>query len=166
MTVGYDPFQKKIYYGNSDSYLVYVADLKGNHLNSFSVQRKKRKVPAAVKKERFKKLYERFPKDVIDQLYKSVPDEATCFNRIDIINRLIYLFKPYVKSVTPQQEVDIFSPDGKYLYRGVIRVGSDLKIVFSVFENLIIKNNHLYVVVEDKEGAQKVAKYRVVLPTF
>ena len=93
-----------------------------------------------------------------------MPDEATYFNRIDIVNRLIYVFVPYVKSATPQQEIDIFSLDGKYLYRGVIRVGSDLNIVFSDFKNLIIKNNHLYVVVEDKEGARKLAKYKVVLP--
>jgi hypothetical protein len=166
MTVGYDPVQKKIYYGNSDSYQIYVTDLKGNHLHSFSfsVQRKKRKVPTAVKKERFERLYQSFPKDVIDQLYKSVPDEATYFNRIDIVNRLVYVFVPYVALTTPQQEVDIFSLDGKYLYRGVIRVGSDLNIVFSVFKNLIIKNNHLYVVVEDKEGTRKLAKYKVVLP--
>jgi hypothetical protein len=164
MTVGYDPVQKKIYYGNSDSYQIYVTDLKGNHLHSFSVQRKKRKVPATVKKELFKRLYQRFPKVVIDQLYKSVPDEATYFNRIDIVNRLIYVFEPYVEYTTPQQEVDIFSLDGKYLYRGVIRVGSDLNIVFSEFKNLIIKNNRLYVVVEDKEGIRKLAQYKVVLP--
>jgi hypothetical protein len=166
MTVGYDPVQKKIYYGNSDSYLIYVTDLKGNQLNSFSfsVQRKKSKVPAAVKKERFEGLYKSFPKNIIDQLYKSVPGEATFFNRIDIVNRLVYVFVPYVVPTTPQQEVDIFSLDGKYLYRGVIRVGSDLNIVFSVFKNLIIKNNHLYVVVEDKEGTRKLAKYKVVLP--
>jgi hypothetical protein len=166
MTVGYDPVQKKIYYGNSDSYQIYVTDLKGNHLHSFSVQRKKRKVPAAVKKERFKRLYQRFPKHVIDKMYKSVPDEATYFNRIDIVDRLIYVFTPYLEPTTPQQqqEVDIFSLDGKYLYRGVIRPGSDLNIVFSEFKNLIIKNNHLYVVVEDKEGARKVAKYKVLLP--
>ena len=120
-------------------------------------------MPAAVKKERFKRLYQRFPKHVIDQLYKSVPDEATYFNRIDIVNRLIYVFVSYVKTVTPQQEIDIFSLDGKYLYRGFIRFGSDLNIVFSDFKNLIIKNNHLYVVVEDKEGARKAAKYKVVL---
>jgi hypothetical protein len=164
MVVGYDPVQKKIYYGNSDSYLIDVTDLKGNQLHSFSVQRKKRKVPAAVKKERFKGLYQDFPKDVIDQLYKSVPDEATLFNRNDIVNGLVYVFVPYVVPTTPQQEVDIFSLDGKYLYRGVIRVGSDLTIVFSEFKNLIIKNNHLYVVVEDKDGVRKLAKYKVVLP--
>jgi len=166
MTVGYDPVQKKIYYGNSDSYLIYVTDLKGNQLHSFSfsVQRKKRKVPAAVKKERFKRLYQNFPQDVIDQLYKSVPDEATFFNRIDIVNRLVYVFVPDVMLTTPQQEVDIFSLDGKYLYRGVIRIGSDLNIVFSEFKNLIIKNNHLYVVVEDKDGTRKLAKYMIVLP--
>ena len=166
MVVGYDPVQKKIYYGNSDSYLIYVTDLKGNQLNSFSfsVQRKKSKVPADIKKERFEGLYKSFPKDVIDQLYKSVPDEATFFNRIDIVNGLVYVFVPYVVPTTPQQEVDIFSLDGKYLYRGVIRVGGDLNIVFSVFKNLIIKNNHLYVVVEDKDGIRKVAKYKVVLP--
>ncbi len=93
-----------------------------------------------------------------------MPDEATYFNRIDIVNGLIYVFVPYGKTVTPQQEIDIFSLDGKYLYRGVIRIGSDLNIVFSEFKNLIIKNNHLYVVVEDKDGARKIAKYKVVLP--
>lgn len=166
MTVGYDAVQKRIYYGNSDSYQISVTDLKGNHLHSFSfsVQRKKRQVPAAVKKERFKRLYQSFPEDVIDQLYKSVPDEATYFNRIDIVNGLIYVFTPYLEFTTPQQEIDIFSLDGKYLYRGVIKIGSDLNIVFSEFKNLIIKNNHLYVVVEDKEGTRKVAKYKVVLP--
>jgi hypothetical protein len=68
--------------------------------------------------------------------------EATYFNRVDIVDRLIYVFVPYVKTVTPQQEIDIFSLDGKYLYRGFIRVGSDLNIVFSAFKNLIIKNNY------------------------
>jgi hypothetical protein len=164
MTVGYDAVQKKIYYGNSDSYQISVTDLKGNPLHSFSLQRKKRKIPAAVKKERFKRLYQNFPQNVIDQLYKSLPDEATYFNRIDIVNRLIYVFEPYLENTTPQQEIDIFSLDGKYLYRGIIRIGSDLNIVFSEFKNLVIKNNHLYVVVEGKDGARKAAKYKVVLP--
>ncbi len=170
MIFGYDhnssPRSKRFYYGMSDTYMINVANISGKVLDSFSLDRKKRKISTEAKKVRFKRLYQSEPADVVDKLIKSLPDEATYFNRIEIIDGLIYVFEPYLEYYTRHQQVDIFSQEGKYLFRAFIKPGENLNIIFSHFNNFVIKNGHLYIVLEDeyKEGEILIAKYKIVLP--
>ncbi|MCP5103567.1 MAG: hypothetical protein GY950_09320 [bacterium] len=42
--------------------------------------------------------------------------------------------------------------------------GKGSKIYFPMLNNILIKKNHLYVVLEDDEGEVVIAKYRTALP--
>jgi len=53
-------------------------------------------------------------------------------------------------------------PRGEYLYRGKISFGDHLK--FGSPSNFVIKDEFLYVILEDEQGKQTLAKYRIRLP--
>ena len=73
--------------------------------------------------------------------------------------QLIYVFKSYHNRKNIQQ-IDIFSPDGKYLYRGFIKVSEDFKIT----SGPVIENSYLYMALEDEDGEITLNKYDVILP--
>ena len=99
------------------------------------------------------------PPELIKALAKKLPNEETYFNSIQSHGGLIYVFKPYHNRKNIQQ-IDIFSPGGKYLYRGFIKVSADFRIT----SGPVIKNNDLYMAFEDEDGEVILNKYEVILP--
>lgn len=99
------------------------------------------------------------PPDLIKSLVKKLPNEETYFSGIQSHGGLIYVFKSHHNRKNIQQ-IDIFSPDGKYLYRGFIKVSEDFKIT----SGPIIKNGYLYMALEDEDGEITLNKYEVLLP--
>jgi hypothetical protein len=160
MTVGYG--NGRLYYGRSDSYKIQVADLSGNLLSTFSIDRKKKKVPEDVKKKYFGR-YSSMRKQALDQIIETTPDEATFFSRIETHGGLIFVFVPDI-SRHNRQQIDIFSPDGKYLYRGNLSVDDDLTMMEPQISNPYIKDEFLYVAVMDRNDNVKIIKYKISLP--
>jgi hypothetical protein len=165
MTVGYSG--NRIYWGMSDRYLINVTDLEGRDITSFSVDRKKTKVSKKDKRDFFKT--DRMPANMLKQIMDSMPDEVTDFYRIEVHNKLIFVFVPEIdlenKSLRIKQ-IDVFSPEGKYLYKSHIGFEQDRRHLSSPLHNLVIKNNHLYAVLQDEEDNVLVAKYKISLPTL
>jgi hypothetical protein len=87
------------------------------------------------------------PDDLARQLAKTLPDEETYFANIVSQNGLLYLYRSHF-SPGRQQQIDIFSSDGKYLYRGFIKVEEGLTIAAGP----TIRNDSIYMVLEDQEG--------------
>jgi hypothetical protein len=160
MTVGYG--NGRLYYGRSDSYKIQVADLSGKLLNTFSLDRKKKKVPEDIKKKYFGR-YSSMSKQALDQIITTTPNEATFFCRIEIHQGLIYIFVPDV-SRHNRQTIDIFSPEGKYLYRGNLTIEDDVTMMEPQIYNPFIKEEFLYVSVMDENDNVKIIKYRISLP--
>ncbi len=160
MTVGYG--NGRLYYGRSDRYKIQVADLNGKLLNAFSLDRKKKKVPEDVKKKYFGR-YSSMRKQALDQIIATTPDEATFFCRIETHGGLIYVFVPDI-SRHNRQVIDIFSPEGKYLYRGKLTVEDDLTMMEPKIYNPYIKDDFLYVSVMDRNDNVKIIKYKISLP--
>jgi hypothetical protein len=153
--------KEKIYFGRSDQYTLFVADLKGNMDFSFSLDRKKNDVTKEDKKNHF--LGSKIPQDRIDSLIKQLPDKMTYFSQIKIVDGLIYVYAVTdIGRTKSQQIIDIFSNAGKYLYQGVLKFGDDLK--FGSPSNLVINNNFVYVILESQKGRQTLAKYGILLP--
>ncbi len=155
---------KDIIYGKSDKYKFMKIDLKGKELSSFSLEGRKRKsISEKFKRKRFENISlngGRMPKEMIDQMTKGMPDIATYFNRIFIgKNGLIYVLISDLENENGQ-EVDIFSPEGKYLYSGEIKIEDGSKINSSI----AFHNNMIYMFVEDDEGESSLIKYKVDLP--
>ncbi len=160
MTVGHG--NGRLYYGRSDSYKIQVTDLSGRFLNTFFLDRKKKKVPENVKKKYFGR-YSSMSKLALDQIIATTPDETTFFCRIETHLGLIYVFVPDI-SRHNRQEVDIFSPEGKYLYRGNLTIEDDLTMMEPQIYNPHIKDEFLYVSVMDRNDNVKIIKYEISLP--
>jgi hypothetical protein len=155
-------YKDKIYFGRSDQYTLYVADLKGNMDFFFSLRRQTKKVSPEDKKDHFKG--SKISQDRIDSIIKQLPDKMTYFSQIMIVNGLIYAYAvDNIEKTQKQQKIDIFSDAGQYLYQGVLKFGDDLK--FGSPSNLVLHKNFAYVILESNEGHQTLAKFRITHPT-
>ena len=160
MTVGSG--NGRLYFGRSDSYMIEVADLGGKFLNTFSLDRGKKRVPEDVKKKYFGR-YSSMSKQALDQIIATTPNETTFFCRIEIHEGLIYVFIPDIARHN-QQEIDIFSPEGKYLYRGNLTIEDNLTMLEPQIYNPYIKDEFLYVSVMDENDNVMIIKYQISLP--
>ncbi|UCC40148.1 MAG: hypothetical protein JSV96_01435 [Candidatus Aminicenantes bacterium] len=163
MTLGYS--EGRLYWGMSSSYKINVTDLSGKKISSFSLKRKSKKVSNRFKKKYFKS--PNFPDEMLAQIADSFPDRLTFFHRIEVHKGLVYVFVPDVdlesKSAKIKQ-IDIFSPDGKFLYCAYIKFEKNRHHLFSPLNNLVIKNKHLYAVLMDEDDNVLIAKYKLSLP--
>ncbi len=153
-----------LFFGKSDKYRIRKTDLAGKEIFSFTLEgRKRRKITPAYKRKRFENVMvnnARMPETMIDQMVKSIPDEAPFFNRIIVEKSgLIYIFvaDPVNES---SQEIDIFSPTGKYLYHAKFKAPDN----YTIKSGPTFKNNELYLFAEDEEGEGKLLKLTVNMP--
>lgn len=164
MTIGYA--EGRLYWGMSDRYTIHVTDLEGRDITSFSVDRKKEKVSAKDKREYFRS--DNMPAEMLQQIVDGLPDEVTCFHHIEVHNKLIFVFVPDMdleNKILRTKQIDIFSPEGKYLYRAHLDFGKNRAHLSSPLQNVVIKNGFLYAVLQDEQDNVLVAKYKISLPT-
>lgn len=165
MTIGYAG--DRLYWGMSDRYRINVTDLKGTDIASFSVDRKRTKVSAADKREFFNK--GNLPADILKQIVDGLPDEVTCFHRVEAHNGLVFVFVPEIdleNKALRTKQIDIFSPEGTYLYKARLDFGKGRTHLSSPLGNIVIKNGCLYAILQDKEDNVLAAKYRISLPAL
>ena len=162
MTVGYGNGQ--LYYCRSDTYKIRVTDLSGKLLNTFSIDRKKKNVSDDVKKRHFGR-YTSMSKQALDQIIATTPNETTFFCRIETHRGLLYVFVPDIARRNRQQ-IDIFSPEGEYLYRGNLAINDDLTMMEPQVYNPYVKDEFLYVSVMDENDNVKIIKYQISLPVL
>lgn len=160
MTIGRS--EDKLYYGMSDNYTIEVADLNGRKLKQITLDRKKQRVSYGEKK----KLIEGIPnttEEVVKHLMENIPDDMTFFYRLEVHNGLIFVFVPDPLHRFPGHwnpaQIDIFSADGKYLYRSRLKLPGGVKPLTT-----FIHKNYLYLTLEDEAGDTGIAKYKIRLP--
>jgi len=171
ISIGFSPLmilgyaENRLYWGMNTSYKINVTDLSGKKINSFSVKRRSKKVS-----DKFKKKYfgsPNLPEEMINQIAESFPNKISFFHRIEVHDGLVYVFIPDVdlksKRATLKQ-IDIFSPEGEYLYRVHIKFEKNRDHLFSPLNNLVIQNKNLYAVLMDEEDNVLIAKYKISLP--
>jgi len=100
------------------------------------------------------------PVDLLKRLAKTVPNRMTHFSNIEKHNGLFYVFTSYYGRDNTQR-IDIFTPAGQYLYRAFIKVDEEYEIITTP----VIKNGHVYMVLEDDDGNQSLSKYKIELPS-
>lgn len=160
MTIGYS--DGRIYYGMSDSYSIQITDLNGKSLGKFSLRRDKRRVSSEEKALRFED-YPQTSRQARRQIMETTPDEATFFCRIESHQGLIFFFEPEVIRRN-LQAIDIFSPEGRYLYRSEITVDEGLTMMPLQSANPLLTDTHLYVALADEDLKVRIRKYRIRLP--
>lgn len=152
--------EKRIYYAMNNRYTVYITDIKGMDHGRFSLDRQGEKISLKEREDVLIELAKGYaPREMAIQMAKSLPDRQTCFSSIDSYDGKLYLAQSHFVPVN-RQEFDIFSPDGRYLYRGILTIeeGSRIK------SEPVFKNNFVYLVIEDEEGEITIAKYQTTLP--
>ncbi|MCP4213417.1 MAG: 6-bladed beta-propeller [bacterium] len=158
MIIGY--YKKQIYFGYSGKYRVMVMDMNGKELKSFSLTRKKRPISTKrIKEVLFEMGKGKAPESVLSQLAESLPNELTHFSNIEIHNGLVYLHMSYFQQEN-SQKIDIFSPEGKYLYAAEIRIPKGITITSMP----TLKGGYAYLAIENEEGEQAVRQYKITLP--
>ena len=160
MTIGYS--DGRIYYGMSDSYVIHVSGLNGKGLGKFSLERDKRKVSAEEKALRFED-YPQMSSQARRQIMETTPNEVTSFARIESHRGLIYVFEPEVNRRN-LQAIDVFSREGRYLYRSKIRVEEGLEMMPQQSANPLLTDTHLYVALADENLNVMLRKYELKLP--
>jgi hypothetical protein len=149
-----------LYFGMNDKYEIYITDIDGKEHGGFSLNRKRTAVSLKQKEDEMLKLIKGLaPDDLARQLAKTLPNEETYFANIVSHNDLLYLYRSHFVPGS-QQQIDIFSSEGKYLYRGFVKVEEGLTIAAGP----TIQNNSIYMVLEDREGEITLNKYNTVLP--
>lgn len=171
VAIGFSPLMivgcadDRLYWGMNTAYRINVTDLGGRKIRTFSLKRRARKVTDSFKRRYFAS--PDLPAETLDQIAASLPNKISYFYRIEVHNGLVYVFVPDVDAESKKAklaQIDIFSPEGEYLYRARIRFEKDLKPLFSPLDNLIIRNGHLYAVLMDDKDNVRLAKYGIALP--
>lgn len=155
----------KVYYGMSTSYEITTVDETGKKTGSFSIDGRERK---NVSKKFLAHLGQELINDgdrpdVIKRILKALPKKASFFWKISADrNGLVYIF---ISDPDPDsanlQALDIFSPEGKFLYSSEIKIEEGLKI-----NTIYLQDELLLMAVENEEGTVKVAKYLVKPPAL
>lgn len=157
----------RLFIGRSDSYLIKKIDLSGKEELAFAINgRERTPLPPDYSEDRISSLGQvcgmEMPKEMKEQLLTGFPDRHVFFTEITTDEQgLIYVFVPDVIH-TEKQQIDIFSLEGKYLYRSVIELPDGNKKL----KPLIIKNEYLYALVKSKTGEHKIIKYSITLPSI
>jgi hypothetical protein len=159
MIIGCD--QHKVYYGMNHQYLIRVTDLEGKKINAFGIERAKKKISKKTKEQLVSRGGTIHLSDMMkERIIRNIPDEATYFDAVDIHNGLVYVLNSD-PGMANQAQIDIFSPEGKYLYRSLIKIEKQ----YTITPLPLIKGKNLYLILLDEEGNYIVSKYEIELPT-
>jgi hypothetical protein len=151
------------WYGYNDGYKIQRLELNKKDVNSFSINKRRReKLSHKSKYKMFEKVLENqreIPKNVLNTMADQIPDEMPYFHHLfSDKNGLIYVLTA-TGDYPHRRKVDIFSPQGKYLYRGVINLEPDCSIL-----RMAVNDTDLAAFIEDSDGERKLVKYTLKLP--
>jgi hypothetical protein len=164
LTAAYD--HGRLYWGVSHTYEIHISDLEGRTIGGFSIDRKSRKVSSSFKKKYFTGMS--IPPEMVASIAKSFSNKLTYFHQIEVHEGLVYVFVPELdldQGTARIAQIDIFSPEGKYLYRAHLDFGAGLTHLFSPLSNLAFRNGHLYAVCIRGDDAIVLVKYKASLPS-
>jgi hypothetical protein len=154
--------------GKNDIYKINSLDFNGNENFCFSIFNRTRKlITQKIKEKKADKMMKDFkglsqdPKMIKKWLIKKMPDYFTFFKNIYIDKKGLVLV--YVENFNKLncQEFDVFSPDGKYIYKSRIKFPKDTIIKGN---GVVFNKNSIIVFLEDSEGNSKLIKYKIKLP--
>lgn len=156
-----------LYLGRSDKYLIKKIDLSGKEQLAFSIKGREREaLPPNFGVDRANQTRvgrdQKMPEEMKEKFVAQFPDRHTYYTKITTDEEgLIYVFVPDIMDLG-KQEIDIFSPEGKYLYHAVIVLPDGLEKI----KPFVFKGEHLFALVKSEEGVQKLVKYNIRRPEY
>lgn len=159
--MGYDPQTDRAYFGKNSDTLIYRIAGDGGKIDSFSFTGAQYPVSDTDKQNHFAKF--NIPEEAMTSIVKALPDRMTYYNRIQIINGLIYLLSTRnIADAQTAEDVNVYSPDGRHLYFGRIAVEDGWHLASP--DNLQLADGFVYAVQENDAGSRKIVKYEIILP--
>jgi D-alanyl-D-alanine carboxypeptidase len=156
-----------LFLGRSDKYLVKKIALNGDEVLSFTIEGRGRKsIPVNFRENKIAGIGlvggEAMPDAMKKEIFAGIPDRQVFFTDITTDEQgLIYVFVSDLGS-KGKQEIDVFSPDGRYLYHGVIELAAGLEKVKPV----VLSNEYLFVLAKKDNGDVRLFKYKIKRPAL
>jgi hypothetical protein len=148
-----------IYYGMSDTYRLYISDLQGKIISSFSVPGRKANPVSNEYKKELKASLGDVPENFLNSIIDGLPAHASFFSAIHVDEGgNIYLFESDPDSKS-KKCIDIFNPKGEFVYRGFFEAKKGESI-----ESILIGDGLALVVIEDEDGTIRLSRYSIKLP--
>ena len=149
-----------VYYGCSSDYLVRIASTAGDSLGAFSLDRPHQGVDAAAKRAHF--AGSRIPPERVDAVAAALPNQLSSFRQLWAGAGLIYVLIPTgLEREVTAQPVDIFSADGRYLYRAELRLPGDVR--FSP-DGAAIVGHDLFALCGDAQNRWSLCRFSISIP--
>lgn len=149
----------KVYYGMSNKNEINICNLSGKYLFKFSNPDKKPNPVSDEYKKELKKSFGDVPANLLNNIIKGLPENASFFSDIQVSkNGNIFLFESDPDSRS-SKVIDIYNKEGNFIYRTFLTVDDDRTI-----NNILIKEDTLYLGTEDDDGSVYLSKYSIRLP--
>lgn len=161
INMDYDPAGGRLYFGRNDRYEIFISDLDGTILGRFGLPRERTPVVEEDLRRHFAGT--RIPAERVEKIIPLLPRRLTYFYRIQSMDGLVYVFTvDALGSKKGRQNVDIFSADGTYLYRGkIVLPGGDL---YENLDGIALSKGFLHAILTDENGSTRIVKYGVSMP--
>jgi hypothetical protein len=159
--MGYDRQSDRVYFGKNSDTTIYRLPGDGGKVESFSFTAARQPVSEAEKLKHFSN--SNIPEDRLTLMIEALPDHMAYYNRIQVVDGLVYLFSAEnIGDVQSGQVINVYSPDGRHLYYGRIQLEEGWHI--SGPDNLQLAHGFIYAVQKNDEGYKKIVKYMIELP--
>ena len=153
--------QGKIIWGRNNRYNIKIYNVKRGQTDSFSIDRSGADLTLDYKMKMFEYLKPFLEKKYISKIVEMTPDSFMKFNRILADEKgMLYFFVPGARS-RKSILIDIFSPEGVWLYLGVITIPDG----YCKVRSLIIRSDACYFCAEDESGEISLIKCAIKTPT-
>jgi D-alanyl-D-alanine carboxypeptidase len=156
-----------LYLGRSDAYTIKRVDLNGGEDLAFSIAGRVRELlprDYAVNLAGRKKVAgtKEMTGETKEQFVERFPERQVFYTKIATDEQgLVYVFGPDVTDFGTQ-EIDIFSPEGEYLYRAALELPGGRERI----SPLELDGEQVYALVRDEEGAAHLVKYEIDRPVY
>jgi len=159
----YDDRNDIIYFCKNSEYKIFVADSDGKILDSFGRKEERINVSLDARKEHLSFFLDDVPDEAITDMAKGLPGKLLYFHNIQVNDGFLYIFRMTEFSTElTEQEIDIYSLDGEFLYTGTIQFENGLSL--KNVNGLQIKGSNLYALLSNENGRSKIVKYKIDIP--
>lgn len=160
--MGLDRQADRVYFGKNTDTVIYRLARGEDRAETFSFAAQRYPVSETDKRNHFARFD--IPEEHLAGMVEALPDQMAYYDRIQVVGGQVYLLGSQgLGGMQTELEVNVFSPDGRHLYYGRIRVEDEWHIAGSA-GNLQLHDGIVYAVLEDATGDKKIVKYAVTLP--
>jgi hypothetical protein len=155
---GVDAVNQRVAFGINNLYTIRQVGFTGSKHETFSLDRE----PVALTKKMKKRVNKEMK--LSKKMWDRLPKTLTHFSHIQFESGHILVHVMVFEDQGPTRQIDVFSPEGRYLYRAIFSAAPGEEISTSFEYPFVLKGSHIYAVIQDDDGDMKVVKYTITAP--